>query len=406
MTRRSVRKLVLGAAASLVALAGATPAVAQRAIEMGGEGNFRAPVAPSLPAPPLPEAPVDVVTAEQNIRVSVLARGLANPWSMVFPSENEVLIAERGGAIRVVRDGVLDPEPVVGGPAVSPQGLSGFELALHPNFAENRWVYFTYPRLLDGDQKATTLSRARWDGQAFQDLEVLFTADAGLAGGARLAFGHDGSLYMSMTGNDPQDPSTLGGKVLRLTEDGGAPDDNPFVGREGYRPEIYTMGHRVIIGLAVHPDTGEVWATENGPNGGDELNRLTPGGNYGWPLVSLGRDYQGDWHSGRFQMEGYIDPVTYWTPSIAASGLVFYRGDKLPGWTGDVLVGSLRTGEIAGTGHIERIVFNLEMQEMRRESLLEDWRQRIRDIRQGPDGLLYALTDSEDGALLKIEPAE
>ncbi len=402
---RGATAALAAAAGCAAALAAALPASAQRAIELRGEGVFRAPVSPELDVPPLPDAPVDILTAEQAIRVSVVAEGLDQPWSMAFPSEDVILVSQRGGAIRAIRDGALDPEPVAGGPEVAAQGLSGFDLALHPDFAENGYLYFTYPRALEGDARAVTLGRARWDGEALHDAEVLFTADPGLAGGSRIAFGHDHTIFMSMTGDDPQDPGTLGGKVLRLTDEGGVPDDNPFVGREGHRPEIYTLGHRVIIGLAVHPDTGEAWATENGPNGGDELNRLAPGGDYGWPLVSLGRDYEGAWRSGRFQMEGRIDPEVYWTPSIAVSGLAFYRGEALPGWTGDVFVGAMRYGEISGTGHFQRIVFNLEMQEVRRETLLWDWRRRIRDVRQGPDGALYLLTDGEDAALLRVGPA-
>jgi glucose/arabinose dehydrogenase len=403
---RALRAVLAVVAASCAALAGASGAVAQRAIEMNGNGDFQAPVAPSLAVPPLPATPVDIVTAEQDIRVSVVASGLAQPWSMAFPSDDVILVAERGGAIRVIRDGVLAAEPVGGGPDVTAQGLSGFDLALHPDFAENGWIYFTYPRAVGEDQRAVTLGRARWDGATFNDYEILFTADPGQSGGSRIAFGRDGTVFMSMSGNDPQDPTTLGGKVLRLTAEGGVPDDNPFVGLEGYRPEIYTMGHRVIIGLAVHPETGEAWATENGPNGGDEMNRLVPGGNYGWPLVSLGRDYEGAWHSERFQGEGMIDPVVYWTPSIAVSGLLFYRGAALPGWTNDVFVGAMRAGEISGTGHFQRIVFNLEMHEMRRETLLWDWRRRIRDIRQGPDGNVYLLTDGDDAAVLRVAAAE
>jgi glucose/arabinose dehydrogenase len=166
------------------------------------------------------------------------------------------------------------------------------------------------------------------------------------------------------------------------------------------------MGHRVVIGLAVHPETGEAWASENGPNGGDELNRLVPGGNYGWPLVSLGRAYEGPWHSEHFQMADMVDPVSYWMPSIAVSGLLFYRGEALPGWRGDVLVGAMRMGEITGTGHFQRLVFNLQMEEVRREILLWDWRRRIRDVREGPDGSIYLLTDGEDAALLRIEAGE
>jgi glucose/arabinose dehydrogenase len=397
---------VRGAALACIAALLSAPASAQREIEVRGEGAFRAPVAPSLEVPPLPGSPVDLVTAEQNIRVSVVASGLSFPWSMAFPSDDVILVAERGGAIRAIRDGVLDPEPVAGGPEVTPQGLSGFDLALHPDFAENGLLYFTYPRDVGEDMRAVTLGRARWDGEKLDGAEALFTADPGQAGGSRIAFGHDGMVFMSMSGNDPQDPMTLGGKVLRLTAEGGVPSDNPFVGQEGYRPEIYSMGHRVIIGLAVHPDTGEAWATENGPNGGDEMNRIVAGGNYGWPLVSLGRDYQGEWHSEDFQGDGMIDPVVYWTPSIAVSGLLFYRGEALPGWRNDVLVGAMRMGEISGTGHFQRIVFNLEMQEVRREILLWDWRRRVRDIRQGPDGNVYLLTDGEDAAVLRVAAAE
>jgi glucose/arabinose dehydrogenase len=218
-------------------------------------------------------------------------------------------------------------------------------------------------------------------------------------------FGRDGKLYMSTNGGEAQDGMNLGGKVLRLNDDGTVPNDNPFVGKAGFRPEIYTLGHRSPLGLAVHPGTGQIWEVENGPNGGDEVNILVPGGNYGWPVVSLGRTYQGPWHSQKFQQEGMIDPVVYWTPAIAVSGIAFYTGDKLPKWKGDVFVGGLRTGEIIGTGQIQRILFNGKMEELRREALLTDWRHRMRDIRQGPDGLLYVLVDDDDGAILRIEPA-
>jgi glucose/arabinose dehydrogenase len=184
------------------------------------------------------------------------------------------------------------------------------------------------------------------------------------------------------------------------------PKDNPFVGKAGYKPEIYTLGHRSSLGLALQPGTDVMWENENGPNGGDEVNVLTAGKDYGWPKVSLGRDYQGPWHSGKPTVAGYQAPVVYWTPSIALSGMTFYTGDKLAKWKGDLFVGGLRTGEIPGTGHLERVLMNEKMQELRRESLLVDLRQRIRDVRQGPDGLLYVLTDEKEGALLRIEPAQ
>ena len=249
------------------------------------------------------------------------------------------------------------------------------------------------------------LARGRWDGTGLRAVEDLFLTDPGSGDRSRMVFGPDGTIYMSTTGDDPQDPNTHGGKILRLTDEGGVPDDNPFVGMPGHKPEVFTLGHRTTLGLAVHPGTGEIWQAETGPNGGDEINVLKAGANYGWPLVSLGRTYQGPWHSQHFQREGFEDPIVYWTPSIAISGLAFYTGDKLSKWTGDVFVGSLRTGEIIGTGHIERILFNENMEELRREALLRDWRHRMRDIRQGPDGLLYVLVDHEDGAVLRIEPA-
>jgi glucose/arabinose dehydrogenase len=185
------------------------------------------------------------------------------------------------------------------------------------------------------------------------------------------------------------------------------PDDNPFVGKPGYKAEIYTLGHRSTLGLAVHPGTGQIWELEMGPNGGDEINALRPGANYGWPLVSLGRTYPGPWQAKQFQRDGFEDPVVFWMPSISTSGLAFYTGSRLEKWTGDVFVGGMRYGEIPGTGQLQRILFNENMEELRREPLLVELRQRIRDVRQGPDELLYLLVDDpDDGAVLRIEPAD
>jgi glucose/arabinose dehydrogenase len=207
-------------------------------------------------------------------------------------------------------------------------------------------------------------------------------------------------------GNNAQDGKSQGGKVLRLKDDGTVPPDNPFAGKAGYKPEIYTLGHRSSLGLAVNPTTGQMWLNENGPNGGDEINVLKPGANYGWPVVSYGRQYPGPWQQNdRPGHVGFEPPIVLWIPSIAVSGMEFYTGDKLPKWKGDVFVGALRTGEVPGTGHLERILFNDKMEELRRESLLVELRQRIRDVKQGPDGLLYVLTDQTQGAILRIEPA-
>ena len=201
-----------------------------------------------------------------------------------------------------------------------------------------------------------------------------------------------------------QDPTSLRGKVLRLNDDGSVPDDNPFVSHVGHRPEIYTFGHRNTLGLILHPESGELWQHENGPNGDDEINIVLPGRNYGWPVVSYGRDYSGArlYEPAR---EGMEPPLVVWLPAIAAAGMTVYTGDEFPAWKGNVFVGSLRQGGIPGTGHLQRIVFNEKAEELRRESILTELRQRIREVREGPDGLLYLLTDEDDGALLRIEPA-
>jgi glucose/arabinose dehydrogenase len=382
----------------------ALPAAAQRSVP------FRngIPVAPDgIPIPPLPTAPIVYQTAEgQDIRVSVYVRGLTLPWSIAFLPNGDKLVTERGGKLRLIRDDVLLTEPVAGVPEARADRLAGLmDIALHPAFKRNGYVYLSYYKPLGEDAATLALARARWDGDALTDTRDIFVVDPPTGGGSRLAFGPDGTLYMGTGGQGAQDPASLAGKVLRLNDDGSVPRDNPFVGKAGYRPEIFTMGHRNQLGLAMHPGTGEIWQNENGPNGGDEINVLKPGGNYGWPLISFGRTYPGPWQAEKFWQKGFEYPIVYWTPSIAISGMAFYTGDALPAWKGDVFVGGLRTGEIPGTGHIERILFNENMEELRRESLLVDLRQRVRDIRMGPDELLYVLTDSEDGAILRIAPA-
>jgi glucose/arabinose dehydrogenase len=374
--------------------------------------NNGTPVAPTgIVVPPLPDEPVVYHTAEgQDIRVSIYTRGLKRPWSLAFLPSGEMLVTERGGQLRIVRGGTLDPRPVPGVPAVQAAGLSGlFDVALHPRFAENKLIYLSYNKPgADGAPRAGLgVARGVFDGRELKEVRDIF-ATTDTSSVSRLAFGRDGMLYVSTfgsIGDGAQNPMSLAGKVLRLRDDGGVPSDNPFVGKPGYKPEIYTLGHRSTLGLAVHPGSGAVWENENGPNGGDEINVLKPGANYGWPLVSLGRTYPGPWQSKGFSREGFEDPVVYWTPAIAVSGMAFYTGDKLRKWKGDVFVGAMRMGEIPGTGHLQRILFNENMEELRREMLLVDWRQRIRDVRQGPDGLLYLLTDEDDGAILRIEPA-
>ncbi len=371
------------------------------------------PVAPlGLAGRPLPAGPMEFDTGEgQKIRVVVVTKALEYPWGLAFLPDGSMLVTERAGRLRIIRNGVLDPQPIPGGPASYwavesglPGAVHGYQdIALHPQFAENRYVYLTYTKPLDEKRRTVALARGRFDGRALTEVRDIFLTNAG--GTSRIAFARDGKLFMTTTGNDPQDPNTLGGKVLRLNDDGSVPADNPFAGRAGHKPEVYTLGHRSTLGLAMHPGTGEMWQNENGPNGGDEINILQPGRNYGWPLVSYGRKYEGPWQSERPTHEGFEPPVVYWTPAIAVSGMTFYTGNRLPKWKGDVFVGSLRTGEIPGTGHLERILFNEKMQELRREALLTELRQRIREVRQGPDELLYLLTDEKAGAVLRIEPA-
>jgi glucose/arabinose dehydrogenase len=373
-------------------------------------------VAPTgLSDQPLREGPFVYRTAEQqDVRVSVVARGLEYPYSMAFLPTGELLVTERAGRLRIIRNGVLDPKPIAGGPASRYAGKSGsigavhgyMTLVVHPRFAENHWIYFSYSKPLDDKTYVSSVARARLDGGTMTDVRDVFVGEK-MRGALSIAMTPDGMLWVAGGGEVAQDPTVLAGKVLRLRDDGTVPKDNPFVGKEGYRPEIYTLGHRSSMGLTVHPVTQEVWLSEMGPNGGDEINVLKPGRNYGWPLVSLGRTYPGPWQAKTNQPthEGFEPPVVYWTPAISVSGLTFYTGDKLPKWKGDLFVGGLRTGEIPGTGHLDRVLLNDKMEELRRESLLADLHQRIRDVKQGPDGLLYVATDEQQGAILRIEPA-
>ena len=397
----TVRALVFGVACVLMGLS--VSGLAQ-------EGGRR----PGLAVPPLKAGPYVFDTAEHpRVQVTVLTRELSHPWAIAFLPDGSMLVTERPGRLRIMKNGVLDPTPVAGVPEVRSAGLGGLEdVALHPRFAENRLLYITYIKPVTKDVGTPALARGRFENGALLDVKDILVTDPGPVGSSavntRIAFGRDGMLYMSTGGNIAnmaQDPASLRGKVLRLRDDGSVPDDNPFVGRAGYRPEIYTLGHRNSLALIVHPTTGDIWNNENGPNGGDEINVILPGRNYGWPLVSFGRDYPGPRVSEHPTREGFESPLVTWIPSIAASGMAVYTGDKFPRWKGNVFVGSMRVGEITATGHLQRIVLNAKMEEMRRESMLTELKQRIREVRQGPDGFLYLLTDEDPGALLRLEPA-
>lgn len=366
-----------------------------------------------VPVPPLGEGPWVFDTAEQHkIRVSAIARGLSHPWAIAFLPDNNILVTERPGRLRLIQGGILDPQPISGTPNVRTDGNGGLmDVAIHPDFLENGLVYLTYTKPVENGWGAPALAVGRLIDGALIDVRDLVVTEAyegnsGLNG--RVAFGSDGNVYMSTggrVGEVAQDPMSLRGKVLRIEDDGSMPADNPFLNRLNYRPEIYTLGHRNTLGLMLHPETGEIWQHENGPNGGDEINILLPGGNYGWPIVSFGRFYSGERVNDNPTREGLESPLLVWLPAIAASGFAVYTGDKFPAWKGNVFVGSLRMGGIPGTGHLQRIVFNERTEEMRRELILTELKQRIREVREGPEGFLYLLTDEEsDGALLKIEP--
>ena len=378
-----------------------------------------------IPVVSLPDPPVEYGTAEgQGIRVSVVATGLTYPWGLAFLPDGSVLVTERLGAVRLIRDGVLDSSPLSGVPEVfTGTALAGLmDVAVHPEFSENQWVYLTYSKPT-ASGSTVALARARLEGHALSDVRDIFVSDAdgAAAGASRLLFAADGTLYMTVGGAfggrrpSAQDPASHVGKVLRLRDDGSVPDDNPFVGRTGYRPEVFSLGHRNPMGVAIHPDTGALWASEHAPMGGDEVNIILPGRNYGWPVVSYSREYTGQRVSDRPWREGLEQPEIVWIPSIAPSGLLFYTGDRFPAWRGDLFVGSLMIGRVERTGHLERIRFNAQGLEQRREWLLADLRRRIRDVTQGPDGLIYVLTagnflgvDPTRGgaALLRIEPIE
>jgi aldose sugar dehydrogenase len=360
-------------------------------------------------------------TAEQHkLRVVVVARGLVHPFSLSFLPSGDALITERGARLRIVRDAIgahakLEPEAVAGVPQIPSFRTGGLqEVAVHPKFASNGFVYLTYNKAGEVGanpqqrQSAVTLARAKFDGKALTGLQELFSGEMqNGASGSRLAFTNDGFVYIT-TGapfNDmAQSLNSVYGKVLRLRDDGTVPTDNPYAGKPGMRPEIYSYGHRDQLGLTVHQPTNSVLAAEHGPNGGDEVNLIQPGRNYGWPKWSFGRTYEGPRISETPLGPGIEQPLVLWVPSIAPTGLTFYTGDRFPSWKGNLFVGSARRGEVPRTGSLERVVLNDKLEELRRETLLSELHQRIRDVRQGPDGLLYVITDEDDGALLRLEP--
>lgn len=366
--------------------------------------------------PPVEVADVTLLhTAHQpDILVRVVTRGLSDASGFAFLPDGDILVTEKAGQLRIIRDGLLDPEPLVEIP-VNHGLYSGLtEVVLHPDYEHNRLIYMTYAK--PGQGTGIALARARFDGTRLRDVETVFeTSGRGVAAsGSELIWAPDGTLFMSVggafnigrTGDLAQDGRDHAGKILHLTAEGAPSPGNPFAGNSDYLPEIYTLGHRNVMGFAFDPSTGDLWAAEHAPQGGDEVNIILPGHNYGWPIVSYGREYGGPRVTQRWHREGFDTPTVVWLPSIAPAGLIFYTGDRFPGWKGNLFVGSLLVGRIQRTGHIERVVLNADGEEVAREPILTELRQRIRDLHQGPDGFIYALTDEDDGTglLLRIEP--
>jgi glucose/arabinose dehydrogenase len=392
-------------------------ALALTALLVAQQGQPQIGIAPVT----LTAGPYTFDTAEQHkLRVVVVARGLAHPFSLSFLPNGDALITERGARVRIVRHATatgasLEPEAVAGAPQIPTFRTGGLqEVAVHPKFATNGFVYLTYnkPGEVGANpqqrQSAVTLARAKFDGKALTGLQELFSGEMqNGASGSRLAFSNDGYVYIT-TGapfNDmAQNLNSVYGKVLRLRDDGTVPPDNPYAGKPGMRGEVYSYGHRDQLGLTVHQATNSVLAAEHGPNGGDEVNLIQAGRNYGWPKWSFGRTYEGPRISDTPLGPGIEQPLVLWVPSIAPTGLTFYTGDRFPAWKGNLFVGSARRGEVPRTGSLERVVLNDKLEELRRETLLAELHQRIRDVRQGPDGLLYVITDEDDGALLRLEP--
>jgi glucose/arabinose dehydrogenase len=346
-----------------------------------------------------------------SLNVETIARGLDHPWGLAFLPDGKMLVTERPGRLRVMtRDGKLSP-PVTGVPAVRASGQGGLhDIVLDRDFASNKIVYLCYAEPASGGGR-TAMARARLsDGEAPQlgDVKVIFRQEGPLSSGnhygCRIVQGRDGNLWLTMGDHftyrdEAQNLSNHIGKVVRVTPDGAVPRDNPFVGRADAKPEIWSYGHRNSQGAALHPQTGRLWEHEHGPRGGDEINVPLAGKNYGWPVIGYGIDYSGTKIHDATAKSGMEQPVKYWVPSIAPSGMAFYTADLFTAWKGSLFVGALAS----------RLLVRLELdgeKVTREERLLTDLRERIRDVRQGPDGAIWLLTDSGNGRLLRVTPAK
>ena len=352
----------------------------------------------------------DVITSEQaDFVVEQVTGGFEHPWGMAFLPDGSILVTERPGDLRLVVDGELTAKPIDGVPKVFARGQGGLlDVAIDPDFENNQRIYLSYAGVEADRRSSTHVARGRLVDGSLEDVEVIFrsnsVSDGTVHWGSRIGFDPAGDLYVTLgdrgSQNVAQSLSRHGGSVVRIRPDGSVPEDNPFVGKNSARPEIYSYGHRNPQGLAVHPETGRVWTQEHGPRGGDEVNLIEAGANYGWPEISWGINYSGSpINGGLREKEGMEQPVHYWDPSIAPSGMTFYDGDAFPEWQGDLFVGALKY----------RLITRLEMdgdEVVGEEQLLRGDLGRIRDVRTGPDGFLYVLTDERVGRLYRIRPAD
>jgi glucose/arabinose dehydrogenase len=347
-------------------------------------------------------------SAKHPLKVETVADGLDHPWGLAFLPDGRMLVSERPGNLRLIdSNGHLHPQPIGGLPAIRQFGQGGLlDIALHPRFEENRWVYFSYAER-DARGVGTAVARGKLQGHHLLNLEVIFRLQPKTNKtrhfGSRLVFDRDGYLFVTLgdrgTRSRAQDLNDHAGSLIRLHDDGRVPAGNPFVGRDDARPEIYSYGHRNMQGAALHPVTGALWTHEHGPQGGDEINIPAPGVNHGWPVITYGKNYVTGTDIGEgTHKDGMAQPVHYWVPSIAPSGMAFYTGTRFPKWQGNLFVGSLKFRQL--------VRLELDGEKVTgEERLLSDEFGRIRDVRQGPDGLLYLLTDADDGKLLRLSPA-
>lgn len=350
-----------------------------------------------------------VATEAHRVRINVLTQGLEHPWSIAFLPDGRMLVTEREGRLRVIgKDFKLDTKPVEGLPPVTPTGQGGLlDVALHPKFAENNLVYLAYSA---GNRNGigTEVARGVLKGNRLENVQVIFRMEpklrTGYHFGSRLVFDREGYLYITLGDRGEMDraqkPDNHNGSVIRLHDDGRVPKDNPFVGKPGWKPEKFTLGNRNMQGAALHPQTGLLWTHEHGPQGGDEINVIRAGINYGWPVITYGKNYGIGTKIGEGTTKsGMAQPLHYWVPSIAPSGMAFYAGDKFPRWQGDLFVGALKDEMLV------RLKLDGE-KVVREERLLKNTLGRIRDVRVGPDGLIYLLTDESSGVLARLEPAD